>query len=97
MVAYADTIVDPWAVVVESLYAVVAYLAVPAPAGADSVAVGAQLGAVDCFQVVLKVDSLVLQVAWLRERSKQEERKTNKCNSDVGIDPRIHDSCNKLF
>lgn len=92
MVAYADTVVDPWAVMVESLYAMVAYLAVPAPAGADSFAVGAQLGAVDCFQVVLEVNSGVLQVTWLRERSKQEEHKTENRDNDVGIDPRILDS-----
>lgn len=44
MVAHANTVVDPWTVVIKSLNAMVAYGAMSAPTGANHVAVGTQLG-----------------------------------------------------
>lgn len=65
VVADTDAVVDPGAVVVETLNAVVADLAVSASACADCFAVRAQLCAVNCFQKVLKVNPVVSKVAGL--------------------------------
>ena len=64
MVPYPYTVVDPGAVVVKALYAVVAYGAVARPSCAYHLAVWTQLSVLDGAYEVGKVNS-VLQIAGL--------------------------------
>ena len=65
MVSKANAVVDPRAVMVKSLYAVLADGAVPTPASPDSLTVRAQLAGINVVEQLAKVYILVFQVAWL--------------------------------
>lgn len=64
VIFYSYAVVCPWAVMVESLNAVVADRAVTTSAGSDDLAVRTQLGAVNYFEKVLEIDDWIFNVAW---------------------------------
>jgi hypothetical protein len=50
----ANAVVDPWAVMIEALNALVAHVAVPAPDRADRLTLRAQLGRIEVLQQLHK-------------------------------------------
>jgi len=64
VVSEPNTVIDPGAVMVETLHAVPAHGAMPTAARADGRAVRAQLRAIYLLEHVPKVDIFVFEVAW---------------------------------
>ena len=79
MVPKPNTIVDPWTVMVEPLYAVLADGAVPATTCPNRQTVRAELSAVDVVQHVHEVYVLVVKVAWTGDsRQGVEDHRDNQ-------------------
>ena len=57
VIASSHAVIDPWAVVVEALYAAVADVAMPAPRSAYNFAVGAQAGSLKLLCEYLPLDN----------------------------------------
>lgn len=93
VIFHSNAVVQPWAVVVESLHAVIADRAVTTPAGSDDLAVRTQLGAVNDLEKVLEIDDRVFNVAWTSEGCQHEEDDTDCRYTQVGEDPSILDTC----
>jgi len=87
MVVDADAVIEPWAVVVEALYAPVADGAVAGARRANHQAVGAHLTRVDLGQHVEEV-VLGFQVAWVSCRGNEEAEGNDRsqCGNDEGND-----------
>ena len=86
MIAHADTIVDPGAVMIEALHTVPADGAVPATTRADCATVWAQLSAVYHIEHVFEVDLFVSHIARILAGGDCEESETSEHEGSVEAD-----------
>jgi hypothetical protein len=86
VITNADTVVNPGTVVVKPFNATVADGAVAAATRADSLTVGAQLGAVNDLQEVKEIILGVFEVAWIRDHSEGQHQNTENNDCNVATD-----------
>ena len=75
MISSADAVIDPWTVMVEPLYTLVADAAVTRPLRPDDLAVGTQQDRVEVLKHGEKRDIIwLLKVAWILKGADNEEQ-----------------------
>ena len=86
MIADANTVVNPGAVVVKPFNATVADGTVATATRADSLTIGAKLGAVNDLQEVKKIILGVFEVARIRDHSEGQHQDTENNDRNVATD-----------
>lgn len=83
VVVEANAVVDPGAVVVVPVHALVADDAVPRPACPDDFAVGAQRLRIKCFQKLHKLNALVLNEARVSNGEQKMQKQRNRVDAEA--------------
>jgi hypothetical protein len=90
MIASADAVIDPWAVMIKPLYALVADAAVAWPLSPYDLAVGTQKNRVEVLKHGEKWNIVwLLKVAWVLKGADHEEQESDPNEAWVDIEPQV--------
>ena len=90
MITSANAVIDPWAVMIEPLNALVTYAAVAWPLSPYDLAVGAQQHRVEVLKHGEEWDIIwLLKVAWVLKGADHEEQEGHSDEAWVDIEPQI--------
>ena len=90
MISSADAVIDPWTVMVEPLYTLVADAAVTRPLSPYDLAVGTQKDRVEVLKHGEEWDIVwLLKVAWILKGADHEEQEGHSDETWVDIEPQV--------